>query len=214
MEVSIFSPKKSVISAIEHPNLGTVVVLVLIPIILSIIGTILNGFALNPLEIIFMIVRNFFSLLLLSATLYVLFHVIKGSDLAKGKFSSVLSGVSLIYVAIIILTILGIILTPMAFSKPLLGVVKQSQAKTISADTAIQQMDLILSKDPKAVNETMLLVSFVLGAIVAIYGLIILYRCVSELFELKGFRNLAVLIVWLAGFSIIYGLISTVITFL
>lgn len=206
MEINVFSPRNSVKSALLQPDLKSVAVLVLVSAILSIIFTILSGMAVSPLQVFLSIARSFLVLLVLSVVLYGLFHIVKGEHNAKGKFQGIVSAVSMVYIAVIVLTIVSFILTPMVFSKNFSSIMKQAQQGTISAETAKEQFNLIMSKDPNAINPAMGFVFVILGAIITVWGLYWLYVLVSELFEMKGLRNLAMFLFWL----IIAGILTPV----
>lgn len=200
MKINPIKPKESVQSCIDRPDMRLALVLTLLPPLVSTIGTALFGFPIIPATTALSFVRSIANWLLISIAAYVILYLFKGKTL-QGKFSGVASAISLLWIVSLLLTLIGFVFVPLAFSGEILQQGKMLATGQIGADDFVAAAQTELEKGGQPFGFEVGLVFMLLGALLTLFSFYLVYLLVRDLYASRVLSNLVVtlliLIAWL-----------------
>jgi len=199
VQFNILNPKKAVQSAVDRPDFRLAFVVVLLPALLAGIGTLLLGFSVSPASLLWSLVRSVLNWLALGIIVYVLLYLLKGR-IISGKFQSIGSALSLIWIVLTLFLVIGFALLPLFVSAPVLDQAKRLQNGEIDQAIFTERINLIVEENPDALSENVGLALLIAGLLLVAWMVYLLYLLVADLFAAGAFKNaiatLLVIFVW------------------
>ncbi len=149
----LFKPRESVKSALETPNLGLGIALILLSAILGLGSAVLIGAKINAANVAFQLVKGIGGWLIASAIIYFAVLLLKGKQEMKHKFASFASGLSLTFVYISLFTLIMLAANLMFMPPAYVSLMKIGFNEHLT-DSEILELSLILqSKDMQKLNQ-------------------------------------------------------------
>jgi len=190
MSFNIFKPGFAVRDSLEHPNLAKALLPVIVLSLLTIGSAILIGLRLDLFQQGALLARNIGELVFTAVAFYLVAYLFEGKKI-EGKFTGIVSAISLKWVLLIILWFIGFI----AFSALISPELSTAMVDTINSGNAegIEEVSSLLSS---SISDS--IIPLVLGLLILtfglyLWGLYIYYKIVSELIEGSVLKRLAAL---------------------
>lgn len=202
MKLNVFKPKESVQSAIDRPDNAIAFVLVIIPVIASVIGQIMWGLPIKPTLVGLAFVRTILNWLILGAAAYVILYLAIGKR-TQGKFSSVLSAVSLIWIINLLLIVLGIVFVPFIFSAEIQTAAKELATGQVSIDEFANSTSQIIENDIQAVNTSLGFLAMIIAGFLMLLAVYLIFLMVRDFQSGRALSNVIVTIAILAAWLVI-----------
>jgi len=188
-----YSPKKTVIDAMNKPSLGLSVVLVLAPAFLALIGNLVYGLKIDFVNFILLLISSLVVWLAFSLVLMLLGYVF-GVREKKRHFAGVASSFALVKVLSSAFIIVMMIFIPLTVSGKLLGLTKEFNQGELGTNEFALQFASELQNNPDAINFIPLIVFALIAFALFVLSLYLYYVIVREFTEFKGAKAF---IVWL-----------------
>ncbi|MFH0955201.1 MAG: hypothetical protein V1777_03790 [Candidatus Micrarchaeota archaeon] len=199
MQFNILTPKKSVQSCVDRPNLQAAFVLVLLPAFAAAAGTLLLGFSVNLTGFFLSLARSVINWLFLCLVIYLVLYLVKGRFIS-GKFKSIGSALSLVWIVLILLFVASFLLLPVFVSAPVMEQGRLLQNGEITQEQFAVAVNSIVEQNPDALNENVGLVLAVVALLLALWMVYLVYLLVADLYQAGLFKNaivtLFILAIW------------------
>ncbi len=200
MNLNILSAQKCVQSAIDRPDARLALLLVILPVIVNLVGYALVGFSFNAFNTVLAFGRAILIWLLVSLAGYIILYLAKG-DYIRGKFFSIASAFSLVWIVILIMTLVSVIATPLIFSREIIEEARLLQVGGQSQSEFGERALSLIEQNPDSVDENLALALVALTLILLLWGFYLVYLTVSDLASKGFFKNLAatlvVIVLWI-----------------
>jgi len=211
MELNILKPSKAVHEAFKKPDLITAFMLVLLATIISIVGAILLGLQFNMVVTAISAFSSVASWIALGILFYIIGFVAEGNIL-KGKFTGILSALSLVWLVAAIMAVVGLILVA-TWPSGVVTSVNEMQRGQLTANQAFAKMVAIIDSSPQEqINEMATfafnIVAFALMALI----LVILFFISKEISPKSTLKQAAITLVLIVAWSIFSGMASAILT--
>ena len=188
-----FSPRKTIIEAMNKPSLGLGVVLVLAPAFIALIGNLIYGFSVDLVNFILLLIAMLVVWLAFSLVLMLLGYVF-GVREKKRQFAGVASSFALVKVLSSAFIIVFVIFLPLIASGNLLELSKGLNRGEIGANEFSSKIAAELLNNPNAINFIPLIVFVVIALALFFLSLYLYYVIVREF---TGFSGGKAFIIWL-----------------
>lgn len=147
----VFHPSRTVKSAVEKPNFSKAFFIILLPSIIFLASFLLIDFDIELVSFISYAVKNYILWFLTAAIIYFFVFLAKGKEM-KGKFASIYSSISIIWLLISIAIIIVIIMS-FTFSPKFFGFVHVIKSEKLSVIEGTQLMRIIAKNDAESLKE-------------------------------------------------------------
>ncbi|MEW6295215.1 MAG: hypothetical protein AB1467_02870 [Candidatus Diapherotrites archaeon] len=188
-----YSPKKTIIDAMNKPSLGLSVVLVLAPAVLALIGNLVYGMKIDFVNFILLLISLLVVWLAFSLVLMFLGYVF-GVREKKRHFAGVASSFALVKVLSSAFVIVMMLFIPLTVSGKLLDLTKQLNQGELGTNEFAVQFAAELQQNPNSINLLPLVVFALIAFALFILSLYMYYVIVREFTEFTGGKAF---IVWL-----------------
>lgn len=200
MQFNILNPKKAVQSAVDRPDMIKGLVLVLIPAFLAAAGIVVMGFSIGISGFLWSVVRSVLNWLLLSVILYVVLIVVKGRFIS-GKFKSIASALSLVWIVLSIFFIVGFVLMPLVVPQGVFNELRALQNGELTQSQYTDNINSIVEQNADALSETLGLALAIVAMLLVAWMIYLIFLVVADLYQAGFFKNAVVtLVILLAWF--------------
>lgn len=208
MEINLLKPVRVVHQSFYKPNLPMAFVLVLLASVVSIVGAILLGLQFNIGVIALSAVSSIVSWIAIGILFYVIGFVAEGNSL-KGKFSGILSALSLVWLVCAIMAIAGLILVAM-WPSGAITTTNELQKGQLSADQAFAKMSTTLGTAAEQTNSIILIGFNVAAFALMAFALLIIFLISKEISPKSTAKQLAITLSLIIAWIIISGITSNI----
>ncbi|MBU0635511.1 hypothetical protein KKE06_00630 [Candidatus Micrarchaeota archaeon] len=196
MYLNLFYPKKSVQSCIDRPNIRIAFLVVLVPVIVSLIGWAWLGLPMDAMRIGISVVGAILTWLILSIVFFVVLYLVRGNRM-QGKFKSVASSLSLLWLVFLVLLIIGFVFVSLVFSAPILNEAKLLVTGQSSLEEYSLAVGKIIDANPQAISLEIGAIGVLIVALLILFSFYLAYLMVRDFYEGGFIKNFIVTIILL-----------------
>lgn len=200
MKLNLLKPRESIQSCLDRPDMRMALVLTLLPTIITAIGYWMFGFPVELVQFGLSFLRSMVVWILLSIAIYLVLYLAKGKQL-QGKFASIASAASLLWIINLLLAIIGLAFVPLVFSPEILQEAKKLATGQIEPEDFVFAAENILDENPSAVSLELGILVMAVGVLLTLFAFYLVYLIVSDLYGGRIVPNaiitLVILVAWL-----------------
>lgn len=201
MDLNLLHPKKAVERAFDKPNFFLAVAVVLLPVVISIFGTLLVGLQLNLLSIVFWALESVIAWITFGILLYVIAFVIEGKQV-QGRIVGIFCSLSLLWIVFSIISVLGFLLVA-AMPPEVITSVSALQKGQAGANEAYAQVASAINSAADSISPAYLLFFSIASIALMLFALYLVFLTVKDLSPKSLGKQLAILIIFLVAWFLI-----------
>lgn len=191
-----FHPFKCVTDAFENPSLITSLILVLLPVVAAVIGQFFYQYPFDAYSVIGSILSNLITWIVVSIILFLIYITVKDRKIHNYGFSSFLSVVSLQWIFIFVITLLGLFL-PLNYSPELISEIRTDAINGATYDEVFSKYDVIAENNPNSVNMYGILLIYVFQIIVFLFWMFYSFVIIHELLSVRVGSSFVIWLIFL-----------------